>query len=247
MKKALITGASTGLGLEFAHQLRKQNWDVFGVARSEDKLKTLFDDEHYLVADLTLSSDVEKVVTWINTHSFDLLINNAGFGSYSLFSDSTIDSSIQMMHLNMDALVSLSYAYLKTAKTGDSLINVSSALSLLPMPGAAVYSATKSFVTAFTECLWYEYKQKGIYVFASLPGPVATPFHQVAGGSTAAMDPRMVLTPEAVVAEALKTLNKRSNPSVVHGFSFKIFTKLGQLMSRKLRLSTMAKNGPVTV
>ncbi len=247
MKKALITGASTGLGLEFAHQLRKQNWDVYGVARSQDKLKNTFDNQHYLVADLTSSSDLDKVVSWINEHQFDLLINNAGFGSYSLFTNVPVAELTNMMHLNMDALVTLSYAYLKTAKSGDSMINVSSALSLLPMPGSAVYSATKSFVTAFTECLWYEYQDKGIYVFASLPGPVATPFHEVAGGSTESMDPKMVLTPEAVVAEALKTLNNRSKPSVVHGMMFKMFTKFGQLMSRKMRLTTMAKNGPVNI
>jgi hypothetical protein len=121
-------------------------------------------------------------------------------------------------------------------------MNVSSALSLLPMPGGAVYSATKSFVTAFTECLWYEMKEKGVYVFATLPGAVSTPFHSHAGGDEKKFDPKMVLSPEEVVQEALATLEARKKPSVVNGKQYKLFTRMGQMLSRTKRLDIMAKN-----
>ncbi len=147
----------------------------------------------------------------------------------------------------MDAVVKLSYAFLKTAQRGDSLINVSSALSLLPMPGGSVYSATKSFVTAFTECLWYEFKNTGIKILATLPGPVATPFHEVAGGSTESMDPKMVLSPKEVVNEALKKLQSGKSPSVVNGNMFKLFTKFGQVLPRKKRLEILSQNSPVNL
>lgn len=245
--KALITGASSGIGLEFAHQLGNKGWEVYGVARSEARLKDQFQQGKYLCADLNTESGIEGTIQLIQEQSFDLLVNNAGFGLYSRFTDSSIQRQLQMMHLNMDALVRLSHAYLQHAKQGDGLINISSALSLLPMPGSAVYSGTKAFVTAFTECLWYEYKQKGIYILADLPGPVATSFHDVAGGSSDSMDSKLTLSPQEVVSEALNTYNQRKKPLVVNGLPFKLFTRFGQMMSHKWRLNTMAKNGPVSL
>jgi short-subunit dehydrogenase len=133
---------------------------------------------------------------------------------------------------------------LSTAVKGDALMNISSALSLLPMPGGAVYSATKSFVTSFTECLWYEFKDKGVYVFADLPGAVRTPFHENAGSRIGAMDPKMVLEPELVVKEALATLAARKQPSIVNGSKYRLLTKAAQLLPRKVRLEQMANNSP---
>lgn len=245
MKKALITGASSGLGLEFVRQLKINHWDVYGIARTEEKLRAHFSQDHYLVADLSTESGIKKAELLIEDHDFELLINNAGYGFYTAFADGSIEKQMNMMHLNMDALVRLSYTFLRKAKKGDALLNISSALSLMPMPGSAVYSATKSFVTAFSECLWYEFRNKGVYILANLPGPVNTPFHEVAGGNTDSMDPKLILSPEKVVTEALKALDQRKKPSVVNGFPFKMITKYGQLMSRPWRLNTMAKNGPV--
>jgi len=242
MKKALITGASTGIGALFATTLQNQGWEVFGVARQEEKLKEIFKVGHYFMADLTTEEGLSEVEQYLKVKKFDLLINNAGFGDYKKFLDSDLDIQMKMMHLNMDALVRLSYAYLKTAVAGDALMNISSALSLMPMPGGAVYSGTKAFVTAFTECLWYELKDQDIYVFADLPGAVSTPFHKNAGGDEAAFDPKMMLKPDQVVKEALQALNKRKNPTVVNGSQYKLFTKMSQALSRKKRLDIMAKN-----
>ena len=244
MKKAIITGASSGIGLHFAKTLISQGWEVHGVARSLDKLKTIFGEDKYVVADLSSEEGISVVEAHLMTNKYDLLINNAGYGIYGRFDEIKISDELNMMHLNMDALVRLSHAYLRSAVEGDALMNISSVLSLLPMPGAAVYSATKSFVTSFTECLWYEYKNKGIYVFTDLPGAVSTPFHENAGSKTEDMDSRLVLSPDLVVKEALSALKSRRKPSLLNGGQYRFITKITQLFSRKMRLEQMAKNSP---
>lgn len=244
MKRALITGASSGIGLHFAKTLKKRGWEVFGVARSEDKLKETFGEGNYLSSDLSSDDGIAELVEHLASAKYELLINNAGYGIYGRFDKIDIQDELNMMNLNMNALVRISYAYLKTAKRGDALMNISSVLSLLPMPGAAVYSATKSFVTSFTECLWHEYQSKGVYIFADLPGAVSTDFHKNAGSSTDAMDPKMTLTPDTVVQEALATLEKRKDSSILNGTQYRILAKMAQLLPRKTRLEQMAKNSP---
>jgi len=244
MKKALVTGASSGIGLMFSQELKKDGWQVVGVARSEDKLKETFGEGNYIVADLSDEKGVAKLEEHLKTNKYQLLINNAGYGLYGKFLDLPVESQANMIDLNVVALTRLSYAFLSNAEKGDALMNISSFLALLPMPGAAVYSATKSFVTAFSECLWYEYKDKGIYIFADSPGAVATPFHENAGSSAEAMDPKMVISPEKVVEEALKVLKARKKPSYVNGGQYRLITKMTQIFPRSFRLKQIAKNSP---
>lgn len=242
MKKALITGASTGIGLLFAQTLKQEGWEVVGVARSEEKLKEEFSEGNYLALDISGEQGITTLEQHIEHNKYDLLINNAGFGLYGKFLDLSNEQQQQMIRLNIEALVRFSYAYLKTAVKGDALMNISSALALLPMPGAATYSGTKAFVTAFSECLWYEYKDNGVYIFASSPGAVETPFHQNAGGSSDQMDPKMMLSPQQVVKEALDTLKKRKKPSYVNGSQYRFITRITQLFPRSFRLKQMANN-----
>ncbi len=194
------------------------------------------------MTDLSEEKGIKLLEDHLKEHKYDLLINNAGYGLYSKFIDAPIDRQVNMIHLNVEALVRLSYAFLSTAKEEDALMNVSSAVALLPMPGAAVYSATKSFVTSFSECLWYEYKDKGIYIFAASPGAVITPFHENAGGESKKMDANMVMTPEYMVSEAMKTLKARKKPSYVIGKQYRFITKITQLFPRSFRLKQLAKN-----
>ena len=242
MKRALITGASTGIGLLFAQNLKKAGWEVVGVARSENKLKNEFDEGNYLTLDLSSEDGIRMLEDHLTHNKYELLINNAGFGMYGKFLDLSMNQQQQMMRLNVEALVRCSYAYLKTAVKGDALMNISSALALLPMPGAATYSGTKAFVTAFSECLWYEYKERGIYIFATSPGAVETPFHENAGGSSDQMDPKMMLNPQRVVDEALKTLKDRKRPSYINGSQYRFITRITQLFPRSFRLKQMANN-----
>ena len=161
-KHALVTGASEGIGHSIAARLVKEGYLITGVARNEEKLKAMvieFGNGHsYWVADLSTEAGQNSVVQRMGQQHFDLLVNNAGVGTVGAFTDVAIEKQMAMMNLNCGALVRLSHAYLKNSKVGDALINVSSTLAFMPMPGIGLYSATKSFVTSFTETVWYVQK-----------------------------------------------------------------------------------------
>lgn len=247
MKKALITGASSGIGLVFARQLAEQGYSVTCVARSTDKLQALItelgESHRYIRADLTHTHDLELVCRDIRDTKYSLLVNNAGYGIYDRFANIPQDKLHHLIRLNVTALVELSHVFLQTASAGDALLNVSSALSLLPYPGGAVYSATKAFVTNFTEALWYEYKKKDIYVMALLPGVTETRFHDVAMGARPHREPGGPrYSPEIVVCEALSALQARKNPTQVSGPKYRLLTGLAtRLLSRACMVTMMGK------
>jgi short-subunit dehydrogenase len=143
----------------------------------------------------------------------------------------------------VSALVLLSHVFLKKAAPGDALINVSSALSLLSYPGGAVYAATKAFVTTFTESLWYENKDRGVYVMALLPGVTNTNFHAIATGGRTGLGQSMPgYQPEVIVKRALAALKARKRPAVIGGPLYRLLTFLNsRLMSRKMMVTIMGK------
>jgi short-subunit dehydrogenase len=237
MKSALITGASGGIGRAFAVKLCSQGYHVTGVARSESKLKefkqSLGDHFNYIVADLSTPTGQESISQLISQSHFDLLINNAGVGTVGGFTDISSEKQIAMLRLNVEALVRFSYAFLKTAKSGDSLINISSALAFMPTPGMGLYSATKALVTSFSESLWYEYKSKGIYVMGLCPGITETNFQVAAGGKLEDLPKGLSQTPETVVDVALAALKSRCKPTVLTGFKNLLFAGMSRLLPRK--------------
>ncbi|MDO8947873.1 MAG: SDR family NAD(P)-dependent oxidoreductase [Desulfocapsaceae bacterium] len=247
MKKALITGASSGIGSVFVRELAGQGYDVTCVARSEEKLqgltKELGDSHRYIRADLTDANDLAAICQELSDSKYNLLVNNAGYGIYDHFGNIPLEKVHHLIRLNVSALVDLSHAFLKSASSGDALINVSSALSLLPYPGGAVYSATKAFVTNFTEALWYEYKDQGIYVMALLPGVTDTNFHHVAMAQRDYQAPSgPSYPPEVVVKEALAALQKRKSSTLISGPKYRFLTALAtRLMSRAQMISMMGK------
>lgn len=247
MKNAMVTGASGGIGTVFVKELARLGYDVTCVARNEEKLhaltKEIGDRHHYIRANLTNKNGLATIDQEISNTKYTLLVNNAGFGIYDLFCNISRQKIHELICLNVNALVDLSYAFLKSASSGDSLINVSSTLSLLPYPGGAVYSATKAFVTNFTEALWYEYKDKGIYVMAFLPGVTDTNFHHIATGQKEYKAPSgPSYQPEVVVKEALAVLQKRKIPTLVSGPKYRFLTALAtRLMSRTKMISMMGK------
>jgi short-subunit dehydrogenase len=247
---ALITGASSGIGLVFAKELAKEGYQITCVARSEEKLNALVNelgDEHrYIRADLTDQGDLSKVVQDIERTRYKLLINNAGYGIYEKFENIPIEKTNNLIQLNITTLVQLSHVFIKNASAGDALINVSSVLSLLPYPGGAVYSGTKAFVTNFTEALWYECKDKDVFVMALLPGVTDTNFHKVAIGDTQKSDPSgPSYPPEVVVKEAIASLKARSKPSVISGPRYRFLAAIAtRLLSRKKMIETMGKDSP---
>ncbi len=249
-KKALVTGASSGIGRVFARDLANDNYSVTGVARNAEKLTHIFEElgngHQFIPADLTQPEQLAKIEKELAETKYDLLINNAGYAIYDYFENIALEQHENVMYLNMNALVRLSYAFLRTAATGDALINVSSALSRLSYPGGAVYCGTKGFVTCFTESLWYEYKDKGVYVMALLPGVTLTDFHRVAfRGDPDKLPNRMAYSPEVVVSEVMKVLKKRKQPSFLSGPRFRYLTFIvNRLLSRKKIIEIMGKSNP---
>lgn len=192
---AVVTGASSGLGEEFARQLAPCCQTLVLVARRRDRLEELarkLRTEHaglevgVLEADLTVPSARGQVVSKIAGANLepDLLINNAGMGDYGEFAEADWSKLESMLRLNIEALTHLTHALVPMMKKGGggSIINVSSLASLLPIPDFAVYAASKAYVTSFSEALRIELAGHGIGVTALCPGPVHTEFGNVAMG-----------------------------------------------------------------
>lgn len=245
-KTALVTGASSGIGAVFARELAREGFAVTCVARSSDKLqnlvKKLGEGHRVLVADLGVEEQLQTVVSDLAKNRYTLLVNNAGYGLYGRFDEIPVEQHEDVMAVNMNALVRLSHAFLKNARAGDALINVSSVVSRLPYPGGAIYSGTKGFVSNFTESLWYEYKDRGVYVMALLPGVTETNFHAVATRGKTPKSERRSYPPEVVVKDALAALKTRKAPVVISGPLYRPLTFIiTKFLSRRKLIEIMGK------
>jgi len=247
-KTALVTGASEGIGRVFAQKLAKEGFTVTGVARSESKLQGLVKEigaKHgYIVADLSTESGQKKIAKELGENHYDLLINNAGVGAVGKFLEIPLEKQISMLKLNCEAVVNLSFSFLKKSKSGDALINVSSTLAFMPMPSIGLYSATKAFVTSFTESLWFEQKTRGVYVMGLCPGITSTNFQVNSGGKMEDIPQNLAQTPQAVVENAWKALQARKNPTVISGKKNAVMTVMTKMMPRKSTVTMMGKMMP---
>jgi len=188
MKSTLITGASSGIGEAFARRLASEGHNLVLVARSEKILHELCDElmlkhqitAHYVATDLTAYGAHEELFKETERFGFEIdwLINNAGFGAMGDFAGLEITRAMDMISLNVSALVSLTHLYLPGMRKRGSgkIINVSSAAGFQPIPFMAVYAATKSFVTSFSEAIAEENRPYGIQVLALCPGSTKTNF-----------------------------------------------------------------------
>lgn len=184
----LITGASGGIGKEFAIIAAKDQNDVVLVARREDQLKQICSQisteykvkADYIIADLSEFGSAENLYKEVINRGFKInyLINNAGFGDYGNFVERKLDKYQQMIHLNVTSLTELTWLFAKDmikAKRG-GILNIASTAAMQPDPYMAVYGATKSFVANFTEALSYELKGTGVTATVLSPGPTTTAF-----------------------------------------------------------------------
>ncbi len=246
-KKALVTGASDGIGRVFALELAKQGYSVTTVARSgarlEEVVRTMGSGHRALVADLSTAEGQTKACQELETTKYDLLINNAGVGTTGGFTEVSLEKQMAMVRLNCEAVVALSYTFLKSAKSGDALMNVSSTLAFLPMPSLGLYCATKAFVTSFSESLWFEQKKRGVHVMDLCPGITSTSFHVNSGGKSEGMPESLTQTPEQVVAFALKQLESRQRPTVISGVRNRTLAFVSRLLPRSSVVQMMAKAG----
>jgi hypothetical protein len=185
----LITGASAGLGAEFARQCATRGETVVLAARRRDRLDALAADigqgAHVFPIDLALPGAPQSLIDAMGAEGFtvDTLINNAGFGLTGVFADRPLERLSEMVELNVRALVELSHLVLPAmrARGRGAICNVASTAAFQAGPNMAVYYATKAFVLSFTEALHHELKGSGVRVSALCPGPTATEFGEVAG------------------------------------------------------------------
>jgi uncharacterized protein len=196
--RALVTGASTGIGAAIAVELARRGTDLVLVARSEDKLDAIAEElggEHgvdieVLPADLTDDAQLSRVEDRLGDEErpVDLLVNNAGFGHSGAFLDSSADRSEGEITLNAIALTRLTHAVLpRLVDAGHGgVLNVSSVGSFQPVPRMAVYAATKAYVSSFTEALHEELRGTGVHITALCPGFTRTPFIEAAGAESEA-------------------------------------------------------------
>ena len=218
-KRALVTGASAGIGEAFAKARAERHHDVVLVARRRDRLEALAKDlaeRHRVaasveVADLAEDADLGRLAALVAADPPDLLVNNAGFGTMGHFAELEPERELEEIRLNVIALVRLTRAALPgmLARRRGGIVNVSSLAGENPGPFTATYAATKAYVTSFSESLHEEVRGSGVIVQALLPGFTRTEFQEVAG-----VDPGIVpgfawMSPEDVVAASLAALRRR--------------------------------------
>ena len=187
--KALITGASSGIGLEMAKYLASMKMDLILVARDKNRLEklrnTLPTKVTIIVADLSNEQKVKELYTLIKREKIDILINNAGFGKFGNFTDINLNDELEMIETNVKAVHILTKLVLKDMEEKDNgyILNVASSAAFQPGPLMATYYATKSYVYQLTEAIYYEEKKKGknVHISVLCPGPVDTNFNNVAG------------------------------------------------------------------
>lgn len=152
-----------------------------------------------------------------------------------------------MMNLNMTAVTRLSWSFIRHAKKGDALVNIASTLGTSSYPGAAVYSGTKAYVTLFSEALWWENKNKGIFVLGFCPGATLTGFHETSGGSKEMFPKFIAQTPIEVARELIRALNKRKKPKAISGGMNKFMLFFQRFLTRKTVVNMMGGFSPLTV
>ena len=233
----LITGASAGLGAEFARQCTRRGDEVVLVARRCDRLEALAAEigrAHVIVADLAAAGTVQKLIQAVAAQGLTVrtLINNAGFGLTGRFAELPLDRQREMIDLNIGALVDLTYLVLPAMRERreGGILNVASTAAFQPGPGFGVYFATKAFVLSFTEALHQELKGEGVKVTALCPGPTRTEFGEVAGVATAAFDKFAADAPK-VVAAGLKGL-ARNKAVVIPGLTNKLSAQSSRIIPR---------------
>jgi len=237
-KVVLITGASAGLGEEFAWQLAEQGFSLLLVARRSEKLQQIQQQIlskypqiqlDYLAVDLTQQASAATIVNYIKKHALPLigLINNAGFGQRGAFLEISLPRQMDMLQVNINSLVCLSHLAIPLLKLQKNsfIINVASTAAFQAGPNLAIYYASKSFVLSFSQALYEELKEQRIAVSTLCPGATQTEFAQVADMSDSLLFKLRVMDKKPVVSYALRNAHKAL---VIPG----IVNKIGVLLVR---------------
>ena len=244
MKVALITGASSGIGEVFARRLAARGENVVLVARSGERLNAVCNElgrahanvvAQAVALDLSEADAPQKLFDETSRRGLEVetLINNAGFGSMGEFLTLDLARELNMIDLNVKALVALTYLYLKPMRERKrgAIINVASTAAFQPVPYMATYAATKAFVLSFSEALWEENRARGVKVMALCPGVTSTNFFDAAQVEPPPL--RIAQTPEEVVDTALAAL-ARGRSHVISGWLNYLQTEAERLLPRSV-------------
>jgi uncharacterized protein len=238
---ALVTGASSGIGEQFARQLADRGHDLVLVARRSDRLEKLAGelptDAHVLECDL--ASDAEGLPARVHElgADVDLLVNNAGFGTHGRFWEIPEGRDAEMVRLNCEAVVILTRAFLPAMieRGRGGVIVVASTAGMLPLPYEAAYSASKAFALHFTEALHTELHGTGVRAMAVNPGPVPTEWQAVADFEEGPERLPGVIEADQVVREALAAYDSGKR-SFVPGRTFRWFMRASSVGPRAVQL-----------
>ena len=244
---ALITGASAGLGLDFARQLAAKGKRLVLVARRRDRLEALcveLGNGRAVEMDLSEADAVDRLMTDLSAHDeqVELLVNNAGFGLADSFARLDGKRQLQMIDLNCGALTALAHAVLPgmIERKSGAILNVASTAAFQPGPGMAVYFATKAYVLSFSEALHEEVKRHGIVVSALCPGPTATEFGEVAGVGPSNLLSKFSADSRSVVQAGLAGLD-RGRAVIIPGLMNKSTAQAHRLFPRSWVRKVAAK------
>lgn len=252
MPTALVTGASAGLGAEFARQLAAQGHDLILVARDAARLdssRTALIDQfgvgvETMPADLTTDAGCTAAAARISDaqRPVDVVVNNAGSGTYRSFGIAELADEEGQLDLNVRAVLRLSHAAVRamTGRHRGQLINVSSVAGFMPRGGNATYSASKAWVTMFSEALAVQLAGTGVTVTAICPGFTRTEFHERANADMSHVPARLWLTAETVVSTGLADA-ARGKVLSVPGRQYQALVTASRVIPRPLLRAIMAR------
>ncbi len=248
MGYALITGGSQGIGAALAEEFARKNIPLILIARSEQKLKDLSEqlskkysiDIKFLAIDLSTSNAARQVYQFVVEKNVEVkyLVNNAGYGISGRLLEHTIAQHINMIQLNINTLVELTYLFIEyflAKQTRSYIINIASTSAFQAVPGMSVYAASKAFVLSFTRALAIEYKQTSLVFKASCPGGTETDFSQRAEINSAhalKLQKKFNMTPQEVAQDLMLNLDN-NQVEITHGFMNKLHRIFCRLMPKK--------------
>lgn len=253
--RALVTGASSGIGKAFAHALAARGHDLVLVARRQDRLDLLSEQlatQHGISCTsvaLDLSSPHPgRRLREIVGPDVDILVNSAGFATQGPFVEGDAEDFARVLAVDVGAVVDLCHAFLPEMirRRRGAILNVSSTTAYQPVPTLAVYAAAKAFVLSFSQSLWHEARQHGVTVFSFAPGPTHTEFFDVIGDTATAVG--RMQSADQVAAAGLRALDRRRTPpSAVSGVTNSISAAVARLVPRRVLLPALARSlRPVT-
>ena len=237
---AVVTGASSGLGAIFAEQLAQRGMPLILAGRDQARLAQVRQriqqrapgvDVDLVVGDLGSQAGIEDLIAVVDGRVIDVLVNNAGFGTYGPLSEVDADRDHDIVAVNVDALVRLTHAVLPgmLERGGGGILNVASTIAFQPAPYQATYGASKAFVLSFSQALWAETRGSGVTVSALCPGPTRTGFVDALGADVSNVAIyKNLASPEPVVAAGLRALD-RGRPVVVPGWQNWLLANVGRL------------------